>query len=145
MNSINWNILIVEVWDVWFRCSLHSLKQCVIITNAEQEQDPEPGSQTAPLQQDVVDLSHHPCSTLLSMQVIVSSYAWPLPPISSTIYSVGNQAFLTFCKGWKTKDLCRLIRLDSVPYLNENAKCSRVVAAWCRESGTQDRNFNFNF
>lgn len=121
-----WNISYMEIWEVSFRCSLHFFFHFVFLS-IKYAGERHLTAKHPPLQQDVTDLSHHPRSPLLSMQVIVSSYTWPPPPIPSTIYSAGNQAFLTFSKGWKTKDLCLLIRLDSVPYLNENWKCSCVA------------------
>lgn len=59
----------------------------------------------------------------------------PSPPPSLTLYSVGKQTFLTFCKGWKTKNLWLLIRLHSIPHLNEK---SESVQVW-REGGVHER------
>lgn len=73
-------------------------KLCVIM-HAGQRKVPHLTAKQPSLQPDVVDLSHHRRSPLLSMQVIVSSATLDASPISSTTYSVGNQAFLTFCKG----------------------------------------------
>lgn len=52
------------------------------------------------------------------------------PPSPPTLYSAGNQTFLTFCKGWKTKNLCLLIRPRSIPHLNVNTGRERAVCVW---------------
>lgn len=63
---------------------------------------------------------------------LVVAYGLPLlsqapPPLPAlTLYSVGKQTFLTFCKGWKTKNLWLLIRLHSVPHLNEKSENVQV-------------------
>lgn len=76
-----------------------------------------------------VDLNCHPHSPLL----LLCQMGPPLPPLSLltllpplALYSVGKQTFLTFCKGWKTKNLWLLIRLQSVLHLNEKSESGRV-------------------
>lgn len=56
--------------------------------------------------------------------VVADGPSPPLPLLLPllALYSVGKQTFLTFCKGWKTKNLWLLIRLRWVPHLNEKSE-----------------------
>lgn len=72
--------------------------------------------------------------TRVIIQVIFSSSRLDASPQSPPPPIQWKTAFLTFCKGWKTKDLCLLIRLNPVPYLNENWNlfgCSLEERKWC--------------
>lgn len=116
------NSSIATTLNSLFRVTIVSSKQ---VLDVEQSNVPHLTSQQTPYTK-VDDGAWPELSSPFSFALVVAYclplLSQPLPPLSLYIYSVGNQTFLTFCKGWKTKNLCLLIRLHSILYLNEKTK-----------------------